>query len=225
MLINEGANVNAKINSPSQISVMCKKVLRSLAKLVSEQTKEVDDKQGPTALQFAAVVPNNEVIVEVLVSNGADINAKSSRQSTPLHLAVQAQLLKTAEILLKNGANVNVQDEEGKSILYAAIESRNPPLVDLILNFHPIVGNKREKVLFRSFLNDIDCDAIKISKALLQYGFVSNPEDRENIELLHFAIEKGTLEIVEEMLKCSSNHEKFMNALSKEGFHSFACCS
>ena len=47
--------------------------------------------------------------MELLISSGADVNAKDKHNSTPLHAAVIFGTPKMVEMLIANGANVNAQ--------------------------------------------------------------------------------------------------------------------
>ena len=61
---------------------------------------------------------------EVLLQQGANVNAKNNRGSTPLHAAARMKdAVATAEVLLKQGANVHAIDNKGETPLHlAAIE-------------------------------------------------------------------------------------------------------
>jgi len=75
------------------------------------------DAGGSTALHHAAgygPIGN----VQLLINEGADVNAKNRRSSTPLHWAIHDEA--KVRLLLSKGANVNAKQAQGRSPLYLA---------------------------------------------------------------------------------------------------------
>lgn len=69
-----------------------------------------------TPLHFAAQDGRNE-LVELLIDNGADINARNHSLGTPLNYAVCGQNVSTVQLLIALGADVNLGDSSGLSPL------------------------------------------------------------------------------------------------------------
>ena len=59
---------------------------------------------GGTALHQ---VIKNPFILQLLIKNGADVNATNFSDNTPLHYAVAENLLESSKVLIENGANIN----------------------------------------------------------------------------------------------------------------------
>jgi ankyrin repeat protein len=74
------------------------------------------NRDGETPLQDALRWEDN-VVVKLLISNGANVDAKDKNGKRPLHLAKGRYQI---EMLLENGANINAQDNEGCSPLHGA---------------------------------------------------------------------------------------------------------
>jgi ankyrin repeat protein/Tfp pilus assembly protein PilF len=62
----------------------------------------------------------NVGVAKVLISAGADINAKNSVGSTPLFGAARIGMAEIAEVLISNGANVSAKMDEGFTPLFVA---------------------------------------------------------------------------------------------------------
>ena len=60
----------------------------------------------------AASVGSGE-IAELLIVEGADVNAREKGGGTPLHQATYGDHVEVAELLIANGADVNAQDDGG----------------------------------------------------------------------------------------------------------------
>ena len=65
----------------------------------------------------------NEKAVAILLSKGADVNARDDRGKTPLQTSIQWQNKCVMRLLLDEGADIEAEDEEdeGKSAIYYAI--------------------------------------------------------------------------------------------------------
>ena len=75
------------------------------------------DEGGSTALHHAAGY-GPLANVELLIDNGAEVNAKNRRGSTPLHWAIHDEA--KVRLLLSKGANVNAKQVQGRTPLFLA---------------------------------------------------------------------------------------------------------
>lgn len=71
-------------------------------------------------------------MVELLIQNGADVNAQGADGETPLHVAIGAENEKIAEVLIKNGADLNAKDRSGRTPLHLATEQSSIKMVELL---------------------------------------------------------------------------------------------
>lgn len=90
---------------------------------------------GWTALHLAAFFGRPE-IAEILLANGADVNARSKNemQNTPLHAAVAGKRSDIASVLLNHGAEVNVRQHGGWTPLHAAAQNGDIDLTRLLIS-------------------------------------------------------------------------------------------
>ena len=67
-----------------------------------------------TASLHRAAYNKHQEIIELLITNGVDVNAKNDAAETPLHLATTKEI---AELLIANGADVNATTNRGTTPL------------------------------------------------------------------------------------------------------------
>ncbi|MGY8771659.1 MAG: ankyrin repeat domain-containing protein [Pirellulales bacterium] len=83
----------------------------------------VKNELGNTPLHWAVNEDyrgSHKEMVELLIANGADVNAVDDLQATPLHMANNKE---TAIILINEGANINAKDYQGRTLLHDAAKN------------------------------------------------------------------------------------------------------
>ena len=58
---------------------------------------------------------NHKSIINLLIMQGANVNAKDIYGATPLHHAISKSCIDNAELLLNNGAKIDERDSEGRT--------------------------------------------------------------------------------------------------------------
>ena len=71
-------------------------------------------------------------ITELLIANGADVNAKDKYPFTPLHIAALNGHKEIVELLIAAGADVNAEDGDGYTPLDCAIKDKHTETADLL---------------------------------------------------------------------------------------------
>lgn len=99
-----------------------------------EQGGNANAKVGREILLHQAVRNQNNKMVKLLISKGADINAKNAYRYTPLYLAVEKNNKKIVELLIAKGADVNSENRyDGITPLHLAVDKNNKEMVELLI--------------------------------------------------------------------------------------------
>jgi TonB family protein len=83
---------------------------------------------GFTPLHWA-----NKEVAELLLANGAQVNARSSIGYTPLHWAAEKDHKDVVELLLAHDAVIDAKNNEGKTPLHLAVTNSHKDIVELLL--------------------------------------------------------------------------------------------
>ncbi|HEY2470999.1 MAG TPA: ankyrin repeat domain-containing protein [Terracidiphilus sp.] len=150
-LIDAGADVNAKNNYPPFIPDDLNQFYASsnhadpviLLQLQSgHRSRELNSqgvdarelKNGYTPLDLAEFASNHNKIMQLLVSHGADVNARAASGATPLFWAVMRDQKDDAKFLLEHGANPNTPDAYSDTILDCALRLGFQSMVGLLVD-------------------------------------------------------------------------------------------
>jgi len=135
-----------------------------------------------TPLMYAA--GNDRLAVaELLLANGAEVDAKGDDGFTPLYYAALQNLPSMVKLLLANGANVDGKDDNGCTILHWAALSNLSAAAKLLLSNGTEVDAKdylgRTPLYWAAHYGDL-----AVAKLLLAYGADPNAEAEEGRTLL-----------------------------------------
>ncbi|XP_073228584.1 ankyrin repeat domain-containing protein 16-like [Porites lutea] len=138
-LIGIGADVNARTNNgvtPLMIAAE-KGHINAVTSLVKcGANVDLQDKDGQTALHHAMQSPQASIceVLSCLIKDGADVNAHTFHNETPLMLASRDGHVNVVTFLIKHGADVDLQDKDGDTALHYAASSSLPEVVEMLLN-------------------------------------------------------------------------------------------
>ncbi|XP_076680771.1 uncharacterized protein LOC143375485 [Andrena cerasifolii] len=209
LLINQGADVNAGDNKDmTPLHVAIENDSEEIVELLLRRSANIHPEgQYGTPLHLA-VERGYLQIVDHLIKYGACVNSTGTSvysEDTPLQLAARREHNEVVKLLLERGANVDVQSEGGDTILHCAAENGDSALIEHILKHGPDVNNKSNKSALNAAVLGCGRQYFRIVKSLLEYGFTVDPEVGNDCNLLHAAVEKGYLTIVEQLLKYGSD--------------------
>ncbi|KAH3766247.1 hypothetical protein Pelo_1921 [Pelomyxa schiedti] len=102
------------------------------------KTLNANDQLGNTALHIVCAkgLPSAYQILDVLISNGPDVDRKNETGSTPLVIAVVNNRFELVQLLLQSGANPNIPDKRGNTPLHIAVECKFFTIVQLLLKYN-----------------------------------------------------------------------------------------
>ncbi len=147
----------------------------TIQKLVKAGTFLDKTRSGKVPL-IEAVKKLDIVTIELLLANGANINAQDSESKTALTESIFLKNMPITTLLLEKGANVNIQSLGGDTPLILACKTMNIPMIALLLhnNADPNMQNREGKT------------ALDIAKSMHLI-----PESSEAVQLLETAKGKG----------------------------------
>ena len=159
VLLKNEADVNARATLHASISPR----YTAFDKMESDNRELADS----TSLH-AAALSNACEIAEVLLKNGADVNAEGDGGDMPLHYAALSNAYEVAEVLLKNGADVNAKGNVGRTPLHVAALSNAYEVAEVLLEN----GAKVKALDSRGFLGNFPREYAddKTKELLRRYG-------------------------------------------------------
>jgi len=158
-----------------------------------------EHKWGDTPLHRAALHGDKES-VELLIANGADVNAKDKWGWTPLVRAVGYGDKELVELLIANGADVNAKDKWGYTPLLWAIWNQDKDMMKLLIAKGADVNVTPKDdypPLHYAVLNKYK-DMVEL---LLAKGANVNAKTEKGQTALSLAKEKGHQEVIELLRK------------------------
>lgn len=147
----------------------------------------ITNAEGMTPLHLLAGVNENPEMIKTLVNYGLDVNANdTSKEWTPLHMAMQNPNSAVVEMLIRCGANVNARSETGITPLMGAAFYRNLETVEILIKHGADVSAKSkygETSLFgavgsSSWMPNLN---LAVIETLIKYGADVNAKTRDNL--------------------------------------------
>ena len=120
---------------------------------VAEKARLLAKRRNPYRGDTTLHTARTPETVEVLIKQGADVNAKNDFGETPLHTAARNNTHEVAEVLLKHGTEVNVKNKYSNTPLHYAVREYGRETVELLLKYGADVnarGNLDETPLHRA---------------------------------------------------------------------------
>jgi len=187
-LINEGADVNARIED------------------------------GSTPLIEICATDYNLELAQYLIKHGADLNTINSLNVSPLLEACKSNAVKLVKLLLNSGANPHLHDKDFNSLLIIATEFSSVEIVKLLLEvgLDPNNGGIGKRIpLFKAVTAYLD--AWQKCDLLLKFGANVNATDEFGFNALMIVIKYGEKIVILPIIECLIQHGINVTALDIDG--------
>lgn len=153
-------------------------------------------KDGLTALMCVSYYDYDLVeFAELIISLGADVNAKDPGGSTALHYAASNNNEGIIKLLLKSGANPDMSDKNNNTPFHVALDEHNTDIAKLLINID--VKNKYSDIL----LHNTYGMNLSMIRLLIEKGADINVKDAYGNTPIIIAASMGQLNVVKLYLK------------------------
>ena len=191
-LVKSGADVNARSGDVDEqltpLMIACKNgKLNAVLYLIDEGAEvNLEDFSGYTVLHYAATFSNNNFALSCLIASGANVNALTNNNRTPLMLACESGNL--VNCLLQKGANVDFQDNDGQAALYHAIGSECNCFENLssLIRYGADVNTSDALKCTPLMMASLICDVKEVT-LLIEHGAKVDLQDEDGDTALHYA--------------------------------------
>ncbi|RMF14683.1 MAG: hypothetical protein D6758_11095 [Gammaproteobacteria bacterium] len=201
-LLRHGASVdllNEKGYTPLMLAVISGRPDRVRRLLDAGADVHLTTPQGWTALHVTAgsyyggSEEDRVRQAELLIEQGADVNARSLKLATPLVIAAGSGLARLTETFLKHGADPNLPEAARWTPLMYAVKAGDRESVKLLLkagadvNARGLIGWSALHVSANKYSHGGDAVQADISRMLIDAGAQVNAENNQKVTPLHFA--------------------------------------
>ncbi|MGI2298939.1 ankyrin repeat domain-containing protein [Candidatus Cardinium hertigii] len=201
LLLQAGAICNATPN-PLFLAIKGRRLPIIRLLLAHKQIIETEDKNGYTALHWAAKQNSPTIFQTVLKSGHFNINAKAANGATPLHLIVankKSKLLKTLRHV--PFLEVNIQDRTGSTPLHYAVVMNQLDVVSGLLRYPSLDVNVPNHLGQTPLHYAVQCRHTAIIKKLLVHvGNGLSIQNKAGITPLELAMHQNNTKIYKLML-------------------------
>lgn len=136
LLLENNADIEAKSpNNGTPLICAAEGNYEAIVDVLLQRGANVDagDDFGWKPLHRVTVNPGGERVAQMLLTHGADVNARCLYQKSPLHHAIEKDNGRMVSFLLAAGADFEARDIVERTPLHTAIESRLENMVHILL--------------------------------------------------------------------------------------------
>jgi ankyrin repeat protein len=181
----------------------------SEVKRLLDKGTEIDARtdSGATALMWACVAGDREItkmreIAKMLITKGADVNARDAYGGSALTDAIYWGSLGIAQLLLDNGTDVNVKREGITALMWAiqrGYQQTTQALIDKGAEIDARDDGGETALIWASYFG-----RLAVVQALLAKGAKVNAKSKKGITALILASQKGHRDVGELLIKAGA---------------------
>ena len=161
--------------------------------LIGDAVIKIPTPEGARAICYA-IQNCDELVLRLLIEWGADVNARSKNDDTPLYLAARTGLLSHVRLLIQQGAELNVHTERRGSALTGAARAGHRDVVQLLLDAGSDVNNcgMSDTALMYAAMEGYE----KVVQLLLERGADPDIQESAGMTALHNAAYRGHEKVI-----------------------------
>jgi ankyrin repeat protein len=157
------------------------------------------DASGNSPLHMAAAI-GSLPITELLLSEGADINATNTELNTPLHAAVQNGRDEVSKFLIKNGADLNKHNASGYTPLHSAALDNRRAIAEALISKGADIESLCDQRYTPLNLIARSTESYEVAELLIQKGANINARDAAGRMPLNNAVLYSSNRIIDLLL-------------------------
>lgn len=143
-----------------------------------------------------AVEFNNELIVRYLIEKGADLNAVNRNNWTSLFYAKEKEI---ARLLIENGADINY-GASNNTALIQSIWNKRKDVTEYLLDRGAKIPDTGTPLGLNLLFLELKLGSIRYFEKCLQQGFDPHYEGEAKSNLLHYASEGDSVELIDKLI-------------------------
>lgn len=160
----------------------------------------IKDKTGTTPLHQLAGRSEDIAVLEYFIKKGVATNSADEKGNTPFMLAAESNNLQVIKLMQTASTNINATNKAGDHALNLALAHNTPEVVDYLISQGADPNANSGKMLVNGYRKgNVDAFAAKL-KAIESLGYQPSITDADKNTLVHLAIEKGEVAIIDILL-------------------------
>ncbi|KAL8303271.1 hypothetical protein RB600_006944 [Gaeumannomyces tritici] len=142
-------------------------------------------------------------LVQLLVENGANVNAVDEEGGSALRHAAEWSTLDILPLLLRQGADAGIVDRDGRTFVhYLCSRTEGEQCLDALVEYLPPgLLDLPDNNGYTPFLRAVSCDQVPMAKKLLMHNVNALAVTRDGQNALQLAARYGPLGLIELLLK------------------------